>query len=69
MFVFVSGFLFQTTALKGGAGIFFAKVGNVNFGVECGTVDSAVACNSRGPGFEFSHWQLLLNNYLLANVC
>ena len=43
MFVFVSGFLFQTTALKGGAGIFFAKVGNVNFGVECGTVDSAVA--------------------------
>ena len=43
MFVFVSGFLFQTTALKGGAGIFFAKVGNVNFGVECGTVDSTVA--------------------------
>ena len=30
---------------------------------------SAVASNTRGPGFESSHWQLLLNNYLLLTVC
>ena len=24
---------------------------------------------TRGPGFESSRWQLLLNNYLLLTVC
>ena len=36
---------------------------------DCGTVDSMVASDSRGPGFESSHRQILLNilpvNYLL----
>ena len=32
-------------------------------GCGCGTVGSAVASETRGPGFESSHWQLLLNNY------
>ena len=27
-------------------------------------VDSAVASDKRGPGFELSHWQLLWNYYL-----
>ena len=31
----------------------------------CGTVDSAVAYGTNGPGFKTSHWQLLSNNYLL----
>ena len=34
-----------------------------------GTVDSAVASDTRGPGFESSHRRLLLNNYLLLTVC
>ena len=29
----------------------------------CGPVDSKIASNARGPGFEFSHQQLLLNTY------
>ena len=32
-------------------------------GCGCGTVCSAVASDNRGPGFESSHRQLLLNNY------
>ena len=35
----------------------------------CGAVGRAVASNIRGPGFESSHWQLLLNIYLLLTVC
>ena len=35
----------------------------------CGAVGRAVACNPRGPGFESSHRQLLLNIYLLLTVC
>ena len=39
---------------------------NIPFaGSGCGAVDRAVASNTRGPGFESSHRQLLLNNYLL----
>ena len=33
------------------------------------TVDSVVACNTREPGFESCHQQLLLNNYFLLTVC
>ena len=29
----------------------------------CGTVGSAVASATKGPGFEYSHRQLLLNEY------
>ena len=29
----------------------------------CGAVGRAVASDTRGPGFESSHWQLLLNIY------
>ena len=35
----------------------------------CGAVGRAVASNIRGPRFESSHWQLLLNIYLLLTVC
>ena len=38
-------------------------------GSGCGAVGRAVACNTRGPGFESSHQQLLLNIYLLLTVC
>ena len=38
-------------------------------GSGCGAVGRAVAYNTRGPGFESSHWQLLLNIYLLLTVC
>ena len=34
-----------------------------------GSVGRAVASNIRGPGFESSHRQLLLNIYLLLTVC
>ena len=38
-------------------------------GSGCGTVDSTVASNTRGPRFESNLWQLLLNNYLQLTVC
>ena len=34
----------------------------VNWGSGCGTNDTAVASDSRGPRFESSNRQLLLNN-------
>ena len=37
-------------------------------GSGCGAVGRAVAYDSRGPGFESSHRQLLLNIYLLLTV-
>ena len=37
-------------------------------GSGCGAVGKAVASNTRGPGFESSHRQLLLNIYLLLTV-
>ena len=30
---------------------------------------SEATSDNRGPGFEYSHWQLLLNIYLLLTVC
>ena len=38
-------------------------------GSGCGAVGRAVASETRGPGFESSHLQLLLNIYLLLTVC
>ena len=38
-------------------------------GSGCGAVGRAVASDTRGPGFESSHQQLLLNIYLLLTVC
>ena len=38
-------------------------------GSGCGAVGRAVAYDTRGPWFESSHWQLLLNIYLLLTVC
>ena len=38
-------------------------------GSGCGAVGRVVASNTRGPGFESSHRQLLLNIYLLLTVC
>ena len=35
----------------------------------CGAVGKAVASNIKGPGFESSHRQLLLNIFLLLTVC
>ena len=40
-----------------------------DLGSGCGVVGRAVASNTRGPGFESSHQQLLLNIYLLLTVC
>ena len=37
-------------------------------GSGCGAVGKAVASGTRGPGFESSHPQLLLNIYLLLTV-
>ena len=34
-------------------------------GSGCGTIDKAVDSDTKGPGFESNHRQLLLNNYLL----
>ena len=42
---------------------------DVNKGSGCGAVGRAVAYDTRGPGFESTHWQLLLNIYLLLTVC
>ena len=38
-------------------------------GSGCGAVGRAVAYDTRGPRFESSHRQLLLNIYLLLTVC
>ena len=38
-------------------------------GSGCRAVGRAVASNTRGPGLESSHWQLLLNIYLMLTVC
>ena len=42
---------------------------NDRLGSGCGAVGRAVAYDTRGPGFESSHRQLLLNIYLLLTVC
>ena len=44
-----------------------SKISNVGSG--CGAVGRAVAYDTRGPGFDSSHRQLLLNIYLLLTVC
>ena len=38
-------------------------------GSGCGAVGRAVTFDNRGPGFDSSHRQLLLNIYLLLTVC
>ena len=38
-------------------------------GSGCGAVGRAVAYDTRGPRFESSHRQLLLNIYLLLTAC
>ena len=38
-------------------------------GSGCGAVGRAVASDTRGPGFESSHWHLLWNIYLLLTFC
>ena len=38
-------------------------------GSGCGAVGRAVAYNTRGPRFDSSHRQLLLNIYLQLTVC
>ena len=40
-----------------------------HMGSGCGAVGRAVASDTRGPRFESSHRQLLLNIYLLLTVC
>ena len=42
---------------------------NEIWGSGCGAVGRAVAYDTRGPGFDSSHRQLLLNIYLLLTVC
>ena len=37
-------------------------------GSDCGSVGGAVASNTRGPWFESSHWQNLLNICLLSTI-
>ena len=38
------------------------------FGQWCGRFDRAVTSDTRGPGFEFTRQQLLMNNHLLL-IC
>ena len=45
------------------------NINTLTKGSGCGTVGRAVASNTRETGFESSHWQLLLNIYLLLTVC
>ena len=45
-----------------------AKLGR-GLGSGCCSVGRAVASDTRGPRFEFSHRQLLLNQYFLLTVC
>ena len=49
--------------------LFATYQSNTILGSGCGAVGRAVASNTRGPGFESSHRQLLLNIYLLLTVC
>ena len=68
-------------SLKDVVGIFtkllqrhYLTVGNVckywlRMGSGCCAVGRAVASDTTGPGVESSHWQLLLNNYLLLTIC
>ena len=37
-------------------------------GSGCGAVGRVVASDTRGPEFESSHWQLLLNIYLVLTI-
>ena len=46
-----------------------ARTNILRLGSGCGAVGRAVASDTRGPGFESSHRQLLLNIYLLLTVC
>ena len=41
----------------------------MTLGSGCGAVDRAVTSDTRGPRFESTHRQLLLNIYLLLTVC
>ena len=41
----------------------------LSLGRGCGKVGSADTSGTRGPGFEYSHWQLVLNNYFMLTVC
>ena len=51
------------------AGEGFISLKYAGKGCGCGAVGRAVASNTRGPRFESSHRQLLLNIYLLLTVC
>ena len=41
----------------------------VQDGLWCGTIDSAVASDTRGPGLKSSRRQLLLNFYIQLILC
>ena len=43
----------------------FSSKSDAIMGSGFGTVDSMVASDTRGPGFESSHWPFSLNNFLL----
>ena len=48
---------------------FIDIVNTIYLGSSFGAVGRAVSSDTRGHGFESSHWQLILNNYLLLTVC
>ena len=56
-----------TEYLKSRTKIFPVTIRQLGSG--CGAVGRAVAYDTRGPRFESSHRQLLLNIYLLLTVC
>ena len=48
--------------------VYLALINLASMGSGCGSVGTAVASDTRGPGFEYSHWQLL-NIYFLLIAC
>ena len=55
--------------LSGQSCFLMAHKDSDELGCCCGTVDSPVTTDARGPGFEYSHWQHLLSIYLQLTVC
>ena len=65
--IFLRNFSGETNANEGELGAYLTV--KCHWGSGFGAVGRLVASDTRGPGFESSHRQLLLNNYLLLTVC
>ena len=65
--IFLRNFSGETNANEGELGAYLTV--KCHWGSGFGAVGRLVASDTRGPGFESSHRQLLLNIYLLLTVC